>query len=237
MSLMGKIASILQISEQGITRPYICADENGGIRWCKGNHTGFRSVISEWICARLARELELPIPDFAILKLDLSLFNEWCRYRTAPPPEIVTAANQFVFASLNVSNCKDVMEPKEDLAHIDKTLLARIYLFDQIIQNTDRTSWNSNLLVNGNIYIIDHNNAFDPLFSTSAFAEEHVLREFKDAICKEEKTRIRHAVAELAAGTFLDEIWSEIPDAWADAGSEVLALSQIREILMDNAHE
>ena len=101
----------------------------------------------------------------------------------------------------------------------------------------DRTSWNSNLLVNGNIYIIDHNNAFDPLFSTSAFAEEHVLREFKDAICKEEKTRIRHAVAELAAGTFLDEIWSEIPDAWADAGSEVLALSQIREILMDNAHE
>ena len=80
-------------------------------------------MISEWICARLARELELPIPDFSILKLDLSLFNEWCRYRTVPSPEIVTAANQFVFASLNVSNCKDVMEPKEDLAHIDKTLL------------------------------------------------------------------------------------------------------------------
>ncbi len=233
---MERISTILKISEQGISRPYVCTDEKGEIRWCKGNHTGIRSVISEWICARLARQLELPIPDFAILKLDLSLFNEWRRYKSEVPPEIVTAANQYVFASLNISNSKDVMEPKEDLAHIDKTLLARIYLFDHIIQNTDRTSWNSNLLVNGNVYIIDHNNAFDPSFSPSAFAEEHVLREFKDAICKEEKTRIRHTVAELAAGTFLDEIWSEMPDAWADVGSDVLSISQIKKILMENAH-
>ncbi len=233
---MERISTILKISEQGISRPYVCTDEKGEIRWCKGNHTGIRSVISEWICARLARQLELPIPDFAILKLDLSLFNEWRRYKSEAPPEIVTAANQYVFASLNISNSKDVMEPKEDLAHIDKTLLARIYLFDHIIQNTDRTSWNSNLLVNGNVYIIDHNNAFDPSFSPSAFAEEHVLREFKDAICKEEKTRISHAVAELAAGTFLDEIWSEMPDAWADVGSDVLSISQIKKILMENAH-
>ena len=38
-------------------------------------------------------------------------------------------------------------------------------------------------------------------------------------------------------GTFLDEIWSELPDAWADVGSAVLPLPQIKKILMENAHE
>ena len=70
---MNQVKSILKVSEQGVSRPYLCTDEEDRVRWCKGSHTGFRSVISEWICACMARRLGLPIPDFAILSLDVAM--------------------------------------------------------------------------------------------------------------------------------------------------------------------
>ena len=50
---MSRVKSILKVSGQGVSRPYLCTDEADRIRWCKGSHTGFRSVISEWICASM----------------------------------------------------------------------------------------------------------------------------------------------------------------------------------------
>ena len=84
---MERIKSILKVSEQGVSKPYLCTDEQDGVRWCKGSHTGLRSLVSEWICARLARRLGLPIPDFAILKLDVSEFRNWRGYQETPVPE------------------------------------------------------------------------------------------------------------------------------------------------------
>ena len=206
----------------------------GRVRWCKGSHTGLRSVISEWICARLARQLGLPVPDFSIMKLNLELFTDWRRDR-GTVPEIVTESNQYVFASLNVEDCKDVLRPSSELAHIDGTLLAKIYLFDRIIRNTDRTDYNSNLLVNGKVYIIDHNNAFDPAFSEEAFSGEHILRGYRDLISDEEKADFVRSAAELCGGTFIDEVWSEMPEEWTDAGSVVLPLSSIRKSLLEES--
>lgn len=61
------------MSDQGVSRPYLCYDENCVLRWCKGNHTGLRSLMSEWVCARIARELGLPVPAGDILRLDPSI--------------------------------------------------------------------------------------------------------------------------------------------------------------------
>ena len=123
---MNQVKSILKVSEQGVSRPYLCTDEEDRIRWCKGCHTGFRSVISEWICACIARQLGLPIPDFAILKLDVDMFRQWRGYQANSVPEIVTDCNPYVFASLDAEGCKDVVNPQFDLQHSDKTLLAKI---------------------------------------------------------------------------------------------------------------
>ena len=43
---MKRITSIVKVSEQGVSRPFLCTDEDGGVRWCKGSHTGFRSLIA-----------------------------------------------------------------------------------------------------------------------------------------------------------------------------------------------
>lgn len=232
---MEKIKSILKVSDQGVSRPFLCKDERDAVRWCKGNHTGIRSLIAEWMCARMARQLGLPVPDFAILRLELPLFREWREKHAPDAPEIVTELNPYVFASLNADGCKDVLKPETELEHIDKAVLAKIYIFDELVRNTDRTDYNSNLLVNDTVYIIDHNNAFDAGFSPDGFAAEHVLRTFKDAITESEKSLFRRTAAELASGPFLDEAWSELPEEWADIGNEVLPLSRIKSTISEEA--
>ena len=144
-------------------------------------------VKSIWICACIARWLGLPVPDFAILKLDVAMFRQWRGYQENPVPEIVTDFNQYVFASLDAEGCKDVVDPKFDLLHIDKVLLAKVFLFDRLIRNTDRTDFNSNLLVNGHVCIIDHNNAFDSGFSAGEFGADHVLRAYRNAMTERNK--------------------------------------------------
>ncbi|MBQ2630769.1 MAG: hypothetical protein IJG13_13930 [Kiritimatiellae bacterium] len=173
---MRRIESILKISEQGVSRPFLCKDDNGDVRWCKGSHTGFRSLLSEWICGRLASEIGLPIPPFEIFKLARIDFCAWSSVQNAVVPNLVTETNQYVFGSLNVEGCKDVLEPGADLGHIDFKTLAKIYWFDELIHNTDRTDFNSNLLVNGSVYIIDHNNAFDPGFNKACFLKVYGMK-------------------------------------------------------------
>ena len=38
---MTQVKSILKVSEQGVSRSYLCTDEEDRIRWRKGCHTGF----------------------------------------------------------------------------------------------------------------------------------------------------------------------------------------------------
>lgn len=233
---MQRIESILKVSEQGVSRPFLCRDEVGGVRWCKGSHTGFRSLISEWICACLAREVNLPVPNFEIFRLDCKDFRLWRKMQNADVPNLVTETNPFVFGSLNVENSKDVLDPRVDLGHIDPKVLSRIYWFDKLIHNTDRTDYNSNLLVNGRVYIIDHNNAFDPTFTEDEFSSEHILRDYREVISESEVSALKERVCGLVQGVFLDSAWDAMPTAWADVGESVLSLDTIRHVITEACH-
>jgi len=230
------IDSILKVSDQGVSRPFVCRDDDGGIRWCKGSHTGFRSLVSEWICAHLAREVGLPVPDFGIFRLDRSDFCIWRDAQNAVVPDLVTETNQYVFGSLNVENSKDVFDSQSDLAHVDRELLAKIYWFDKLIHNTDRTDFNSNLLANGSVCIIDHNNAFDPAFDRNAFSDEHILRHFRDAISTDEIRAFQARVGTLVQSSFLERAWNDMPDEWAEVGESVLSLETIDCIITEECN-
>lgn len=151
-------------------------------------------------------------------------------------PELVTDANQFVFGSLNVENCKDVLDSRADLGHIDRKVLARIYWFDKLIHNTDRTDYNSNLLVNGCVYIIDHNNAFDPTFNEDEFTGEHILRDYREVIPADEVAELKARVCDLVQGSFLGSAWDEMPVEWTDVGEAVLPLDTIRRVITEECH-
>ena len=71
--------------------------------------------------------------------------------------------------------------------------------------------------------------------AADAFAAEHVLRTFRDAIPELEKRLFTQSAAALASSTFLDDAWSELPDEWADIGNEVLPLSRIKSTINEGA--
>ena len=226
------IRQIVRVSEQGVSQPYQCYDENGVLRWCKGNHTGLRSLMSEWVCARIARGLGLPVPACDILRLDPELFQDWVRCQSVRLPQLVTEANPFVFASTNVEDSKDVIDIERDLHCDDPGLLARICLFDELIRNGDRTDDNTNLLSNAGVHVIDHNNAFDPAFDREVFLREHALRRFRGAADPSVAVAFADQVRQVVTERFLDEVWSEMPTEWTEVGSETLSLETVKGILL-----
>ena len=230
-----EVLQIVRVSDQGVSRPYQCYDEKGVLRWCKGNHTGLRSLLSEWICARVARQLGLPVPAFDILRLDPRRFQGWVRCRGERVPQLVTEANPFVFASTNVADSKDVIDIEKDLRCDDPGLLARICLFDELVHNTDRTDDNTNLLSNAGVHVIDHNNAFDPAFDREEFLREHVLRRFRTAADRKVVDAFAAQVRQIVTEGFVDEVWSEMPVEWTEGGCETLTLEVVKRVLLREA--
>ena len=227
-----QIRQIVRVSDQGVSRPYQCYDDNGTLRWCKGTHTGIRSLLSEWICARVAQRLGIPVPACDILRLEPVRFRAWERCCGERVPQLVSESNPYVFASTNVGDSKDVIDVERDLRCDNPRLLARICLFDELVHNTDRTDDNANLLSNDGVHVIDHNNAFDPTFDREMFLREHVLRRFAAAGGRSLAEEFAAQAHEVVTERFLDEVWSEMPIAWTEAGCDMLTLEIVKEVLL-----
>ena len=189
----------------------------------------------EWACARIARELDLPVPACDILRLDPALFQDWVRCQGVRVPQLVTEANPFVFASTNVEDSKDVIDIERDLHCDDPVLLARICLFDELVRNGDRTDGNTNLLSNAGVHVIDHNNAFDPAFDRGTFLREHALRRFRTAVDPSAVATFAAQVRQVVTEKFLDGVWSEMPTEWTEVGGAVLSLETMKGVLLREA--
>jgi hypothetical protein len=57
------LTEIIDRSEQGVTRPFICRCDDGNIYYVKGAYAGRPALIAEWPCGRIAREMDLTIPE------------------------------------------------------------------------------------------------------------------------------------------------------------------------------
>jgi len=227
------VNSIVKVSLQGVSRPYVCLGDDGFAYWCKGHHTGFRALMLEWLCAGIAHAVGLPVPECHIAKLNFRIFTAWRDNAGESCPVIVTETNQYVFASRHVESAKDVIDVENDLRDADPNLLAKIYIFDRFIRNTDRTDVNSNLLVNGGIHVIDHNNALDTGFDEESFSQTHVLRDFHALMPQDDRRRFEQKIRATVTPEFLDAVWSEMPADWTDPGASVLSLDDVKDILLE----
>ena len=151
-------------------------------------------------------------------------------------PEIVTSGNQYVFASVNVEETKDVFDADKELAHVDPLMLGRVYMFDRFIGNTDRTDANSNLLVNGSAYIIDHNNAFDPEFDAADFGAEHILRRYYAAMSADEREEFEDEIRRKVTRESVAAWWSELPAEWTDTLAGVFDMETVNDYLFGGGH-
>ena len=222
---MKQVTQIVRILQQGMTSPLLCKTSDGVEYCCKGVHAGFASLCKEWVCANIARALQLPIPDFEILDVPLRLFENWNNAKGGSAPLLVTSGCHYVFGSRIVGEVKDVLNANElKVKKVDACTMGRVLMFDRMIRNGDRNDWNSNLLMtygrSPSIYIIDHNSAFDKNFDCDEFMRNHILRDFYSSIEQEDKNRFWMEVKKLLSSGFIADAKSQMPDIWMDCLTE-----------------
>ncbi len=167
------IVEILDRSEQGRTRPFLCRCEDDQLYYVKGRDAGPRSLLCEWLAGHLGRELGLPMPAFIVVQADQSLIDLHPEGRDLGSAPAFASAKVEHVQELTVSHLKDV----------ESMLRRDVLVFDWWIRNQDRTlttiSGNPNLMWDAaakRLVVIDHNLAFDREFSTVEFSETHVFR-------------------------------------------------------------
>lgn len=170
------VEEIIKKSDAGMTQPYLCELSDGDHYYVKGRSATVKGCISESICAQLGREFGLPIPDFAIVDIDIEL----TKYDKQAAFDL---GSGLAFASKAEENITEVKI--SDLEKFQDEILRKIFLFDTWIKNEDRTGTsyggNPNLffkVTTEEIIVIDHNLAFDRNFNIDSQNDLHICKEY-----------------------------------------------------------
>lgn len=166
------IVEILDRSEQGTTRPFLCRCDDERLYFVKGRGAGHRGLLSEWLTGHLAKAFGLPVPEFAVAHAPQGLVDLHPEGRDLGWTPLFASQRAAFAQDLTVSQRNSVL-----------TALRRdVLVFDWWVRNGDRTltalGGNPNLLwVAGDrgLVVIDHNLAFDLEFDAAQFAENHAF--------------------------------------------------------------
>lgn len=184
------IVEVVKRSTQGVTQPFICRSDEGELYFVKGIGAGRRSQICEWICAKLADRLGLPIPPYAIVEVPKELIE------LGAQPDLTQLGSGPAFGSLllQVTELTAVQVPK-----VPPALQRDVLAFDWWIRNADRTltdlGGNPNLFwdtSSDELVVLDHNLAFDPGFNTEEFVQLHAFRT-QWQLARQERSREEYA--------------------------------------------
>jgi len=248
------ITEVIGRSEQGMTRPFVCAADFA-IYYVKGSYAGRNSLCCEWVANRLVN-LVLPsaplgVPVFSMAEVPEALIE------ANTPRDIRDLGAGRVFASLRIDEGQELTWltaqgwPEETMA--------LLLLLDSWIQNEDRSlsehGGNPNLLVTqipplpaddpkGALWVdqprremlwaYDYNLAFDPDFNRGRFFDVHVfgrmLKQWPEGFRERMEPRMKDALAEVPA------IFAELPLEWLHVdGDEILPvqldMQRVRSVL------
>lgn len=209
---MIEIIEVIERSVQGKTRPFICRGSDDAIYFVKGRDAGKRSLICEWICGCLARELTLPLPAFEIAYVSPALLRG---------PETLQLSDLGagpVFASKQRRGTEFTWQT---VGAVSRTLRQDVLLFDWWIKNGDRCfserGGNPNLFWtpdSGELIVIDHNVALDETVQAENFLTDHVFRDDADAVFGDMVIRAEYTQRLLSAMSHWDTILADIPEEW-----------------------
>lgn len=211
MSLI--VTEVLERSKQGRTEPYICRCDDGEVYFVKGRSATKYELVAEWLCAQLGDAFGLPIAPYAITTVPVELIEADMSGRLGDLGEGEAFASRRVGAV-------ELTQIHRDLVPLN--LRRDVIAFDWWVHNGDRNmtskGGNPNLLWNpaddGSLVVIDHNLAFDPMFSAADFLELHVFADdipamFSDFLLRNEyEARFAEALGKW------NQICDTVPDAW-----------------------
>jgi len=226
-----ELNEVIGRANMGVSRPFVCKAGPEKLQyWVKGQGNGWSrdELCFEWIAARLAGEIGLPMATPALIQIP----NEVVRYSSMP--DIRDLGEGVAYGSQHIANSRFLEFSQIDF--VPTELRAGIFFFDWWVQNQDRMlgelGGNVNLLWEDSqeqLTVIDHNNAFDPEFDESQHAVDHVF-----AKVLPQKTVFLEIFANLAVGIIpkLEQILKELPFEWTEMdGLPEFDKDHIRSIL------
>jgi len=217
-----EIIEIIRQLEQGITKPYLCLANNDEKYIIKGNTALGRGRICEYICAHIGKAFKLPIPDFDLIEIpnELLISNKLKQDLGGQP----------VFASKYIPFFQEF--DHKIMNKVSINLLMDIFLFDYWIHNEDRIL-GSNDLGNPNLiystekkelYVIDHNLAFDEDYNFKNIRKYHACRNswFKPQCSLTNfnyEQQIKYKKRMCTALKYLEQYFNNIPKTWLSCSS------------------
>ncbi len=157
----------------GSKRPclFLCSDEAGAevevvVKFREGVTNNILGLVSEAICAQLANELELSVPEafFVQVRANMGEFISDQSYA-----HVVNASVGLNFGSRLVpSGFATVPTNDDDFRQKNPVWPVEVFSNDFLTQNFDRQQGNHNLLFNGTeYYLIDHEQALQRIYNAS----------------------------------------------------------------------
>lgn len=225
-----RVTAVLGRAPSGVSiRPFLCEDECARELFVKpfGNLPG--SLISEWLVARLAAELGLPLPDVDLVDIPVELCRAAGHADLKPGP---------AFASVSLGPGAADLQPR-DLARVLPGTLAETLVFDAWIRNADRilgpVAGNPNAMMvspGSRFFLIDHDSAFDPEWEPVAMHQLHLARR-QAAHWLDTGHQAAWLVRARNAFDKFDVLWQELPPEWVEAAQESIPAfrSEVLDIL------
>lgn len=208
-----QITEVLRRSEQGVTLPFICRGEDNATYFVKGRGAGRRSLISEYLCGKLAVEFGLPIADFAIVDVPELLI------KGALTPDIQDLGAGLAFGSKALSHVQELHFPQ--LKTISERIKRDVVMFDWWVLNSDRTlnenGGNPNLLWDqkeNKLVVIDHNTAFETNFDRKSFCEKHIFCSVLPSIFGDMVEREHYKQRFAQTFDAFDSACDNVPEEW-----------------------
>ena len=206
---------VTPLREGGSMPAVVEADDEGlYVLKFRGAGQGPKALVAEVIAGGLAKALQLPMPDLALMDLDAELA------RTEGDPEI----QDLIKASAGLNLAMDYLPGAVNFDPVaeqpDADLASRIVWFDAFISNVDRTARNTNLLMwHRRLYLIDHGAALyfhhgwdgDVSGADKAFPliRDHVLLRGASRLAE-----IDGGMAAVLTEAKIAGIVADVPDAW-----------------------
>ncbi|TQM58169.1 HipA family kinase [Humibacillus xanthopallidus] len=225
------IRYVTPLKEGGSLPGIVEADDDGTyVLKFRGAGQGLKVLVAEVIVAGIARLIEVPVPDLAVIDLDARI----ARYEADEEVQDLLTASvgtnlgvDYLPGSLGYDGSRP---PSADLAE-------RIIWLDALTANVDRTWSNPNLLVwHGRTWAIDHGAALyfhhswpgrapsPERFAAQPFdASRHVLRDVAGDVAR------RHdELAVVLSDDAIERVVADVPDEWLEPTAELADVAAVR---------
>jgi hypothetical protein len=222
---------VTPLKEGGSLPGIVEADDDGTyVLKFRGAGQGLKVLVAEVLVAGIARLLDVPVPDLAVIRLDPRI----AKYEADEEVQDLLTASvgtnlgvDFLPGSLGYDGSRP---PDPDLAE-------RIIWLDALTANVDRTWSNPNLLVwHGRTWAIDHGAAlyFHHAWPSRAPSPERFAAQPFDAsrhVLRDVAGEIGHRHDEFAARLTpeaLEAVIAEVPDEWIEPTADLADAPAVR---------